>query len=305
MATKGATQKRIKIIQEFVEKTDKRSREYADIATKINKDLPDKVEKTLIEFLKPEIAYSNRAVKEDYGHINSNARLYIQCILTTFEKTEALLDEYYKDCLRYERENPDLISREIVDAIEELYLNYTRRTGPMKPILVTLDAKLVREGLHSKVRGKTRRHRRTPSKLPSASASEPLPNAHKILKHYRKKYNITKPNKKHKKQHYKNTIRNERHIRVERARPIYHPTINDLKKHRRLQARTESELDHSSRHSPSPLGNYSPVRSIGAFKIPYEGMKNKEKMKPFGQSGVLPPVRRGTIRRAPVHNDDE
>jgi len=299
-----ATQKRIKIIQEFVEKTEKRSREYAAISKQLDMKV---TEKKLIELLKPEIVYSNKEVKEDYGHINSNARLYIQCILTTFEKTEALLDEYYKDCLRYEREYPDLISREIVDAVEDLYLNYTRKTEPIKSILVTLDAKLVREGAHVKVRGKTRRRRRTPSKSPSGSrsASEPLPNAHVILKNYRKKYNMTKPHKKYEKQRYKNTIRNERHIRVERARPIYHPTINDLKEHQRLQARTESELDYSRRHSPSPRGNYSPVRPIGDFKIPYEGTKNVEGMKPFGQSGVLPNVRRGTIRRASIHNEDE
>jgi hypothetical protein len=296
-----ATQKRIKIIQEFVEKTEKRSREYAAISKQLDMKV---TEKKLIELLKPEIAYSNKEVKEDYGHIDSNARLYIQCILTTFEKTEALLDTYYKDCLRYELEDPDLISREIVDAVEELYLNYTRRTERIKPILITLDAKLVREGAHVKVRGKTRRRRRTPSKSGSSSAP-PLPNAHKILKNYRKKYNITKPHKKPEKQRYKNTIRNERRIRVGRARPIYHPTVKALKEHRRLRPRSESELDHSSRHSPSPLGNYSPVRPIGAFKIPYEGTKNVEGMKPFGQSGVLPPVRRGTIRRASVHNDDK
>ena len=318
--------KRIQLIKDFVEKTAKRLLDYPDIAKQLHTNANSflhkgkEIDKKLFELLKPEIAYSNKAVKENYYHIDSNARLYIQCILTTFEKTYKLLQDYEAEYDTIELEHPSPEMERLLDLARETRFAYGKEVKPIKALLIPIDAKLIRQDIHPSMRGKTRRLPRTsPVKLSVIKESTKSKSKRTSLK--RKKSVLTA------RQRYTQRARKERLNRVRevhrkrlQAIPIYHPTVAALPESKRLRAKTtrltepnedamrsmgfRNMLFRSRRHPPSPQGNYSPVRPVNDVIAPLGDMKNENGMKPFGQTGRLPPLRPGTIRRARIHTNE-
>jgi hypothetical protein len=301
--------------------TEKRLKEYAvieiDFKTTNIAHGTKFIETMLVQTFKHEIKSMLTRVRNEYGHLDSNLRYFIQAILSsfdnTFDKLIAARDAYQKQLWArvsgYRQDEIDYMNRVIKQ--------YTQATDKIRGKLATIDAALVRVGaekgtrLTDEKRAKLRKGSRTAlSKLrerrgtsesansaspgsansryvtfrvPSGSSARRPPSSRRIKRKLGRRF----------------TMRQERQERVATA----------LQKRKPVEFHLPEEEDENE----SASGSYSPalevdINALGPPAVGDTHTNTKYALKPIGVAGKLPlkpkKVKRGTIKRGTIHNNE-
>ena len=302
--------------------TEKRLKEYAvieiDFKTTNIAHGTKFIETMLVQTFKHEIKSTLAYVRNEYGHLDSNLRYFIQAILSsfdnTFDKLIAARDAYQKGLWA----RASGYRQDEIDYMNRVIKQYTQATDKIRGKLATIDAALVRVGaekgtrLTDEKRAKLRKGSRTALtklrerrgtsesansaspgsansryitfRVPSGSSSKrPPPSTRRVKRKRGRRF----------------TMRRERQDRVATA----------LEKRKPVLFHLPEEEDENE----SASGSYSPalevdINALGPPAVGNTHTNTKYALKPIGVAGKLPlkskKVKRGTIKRGTIHNNE-